>query len=132
MSFFSVSASILLTVWFYIYTHAQFRILKFQDSVYQKAEVCAQTINEWRISKRSVVLLRRQKENSFDVSFNDPLENWFECKTKERYLQKCSEFFHFELTYSRQCCSSILFSCANSCKGYLRTGNFAVGQFHDG
>ena len=28
--------------------------------VYQKAEVCAQTINEWRISKRSVVLLRRQ------------------------------------------------------------------------
>ena len=28
-------------------------------SVYQKAEVCAQTI-KWRVSKRSVVLLRRQ------------------------------------------------------------------------
>ena len=43
-----------------LYTHAQLRILKFEDSVYQKTEVCAQTINEWRKSKRSVVLLRRQ------------------------------------------------------------------------
>ena len=45
---------------FFIHTHAQLRILNFQDSVYQKAEVCTQTINEWRKLKRSVVLLRRQ------------------------------------------------------------------------
>ena len=45
---------------FSTYTDAQLRILKFQDSVYQKAEVCAQTISEWRKSKRSVFLLRRQ------------------------------------------------------------------------
>ena len=55
-----VFASFLLVVWFCIYTHAQLRILKFQDFVYQKAELCVQTINEWRISKRSVFLLRRQ------------------------------------------------------------------------
>ena len=29
---------------------------EYQDSVYQKAEVCAQTINEWRNLKRSGVL----------------------------------------------------------------------------
>ena len=50
----------LLAVWFCMYKYAQLRILKFKDSVYQKAEVCAQTINEWRTSKRSVVLLRKQ------------------------------------------------------------------------
>ena len=60
MSFFFCLASFLLAVWFCIYTHAQLRILKFQDYVYQKAEVCARTINECRKSKRSVVLLRRQ------------------------------------------------------------------------
>ena len=61
LSFFSVSASFLLAVWFCIYTHAQLRILKFQDFVYQKVKICAQIIiNEWRISKRSVVQLRRQ------------------------------------------------------------------------
>ena len=42
---FSISSSFLLAVWFCIYTHPQLRILKFQDSVYQKTEVCAQTIN---------------------------------------------------------------------------------------
>ena len=46
MSFFCCFASFLLAVWFCIYTHAQLRVLKFQDSVYQKAEFCAQTINE--------------------------------------------------------------------------------------
>ena len=45
---------------FCIYTHEQLRILKFQDFVYQKVEVRAQTINGWRKSKRSVVLLCRQ------------------------------------------------------------------------
>ena len=60
MSFFCCLAYFLLAVWFCIYTHAQLRILKFQDFVYQKAEVFSQTINEWRKSKRSVVLLRRQ------------------------------------------------------------------------
>ena len=45
----------------FVFIHnAQLRILKFPDSVYQKAEVCAQTINELRISRRSYVLLRRQ------------------------------------------------------------------------
>ena len=43
---FLLSRFILLAVWFCVYTHAQLRILKFQDSMYQKAEVCAQTINE--------------------------------------------------------------------------------------
>ena len=60
MSFFCCLASFLLAVWFCIYTHAQLRILKFQDSVYQKAEVCAHTINEKRKSKRCAILLRRQ------------------------------------------------------------------------
>ena len=55
---FSVSVSFLFPVWFCIYT--QFRILEFQDCVYQKEEVCAKTINEWRASERSVILLRRQ------------------------------------------------------------------------
>ena len=59
MSFFYCLASVLIVVWFCIYTHEQLRILKFQDSVYQKVEVRAQTINGWRKSKRSV-LLRRQ------------------------------------------------------------------------
>ena len=58
--FSAVSALFLFAVWFCIYTHAQLRILKFQDSVYQKAEVCAKTINKSRILKHSVVLLRRQ------------------------------------------------------------------------
>ena len=68
MLFFCSATSFLLAVWFciythahyYYYTHAQLRILKFQDSLYQIAEVCAQNINEWSKSKRSVVLLRRQ------------------------------------------------------------------------
>ena len=62
MSFFCCLASFLFAVWFCIYTHAQLRILKFQDSMYQKAEVYAHTINELRKSKRSVCLLRRQIE----------------------------------------------------------------------
>ena len=36
--------------------YAQLRILKFQDSVYQKADLWTQTINEWRKWKHSVVL----------------------------------------------------------------------------
>ena len=40
--FSAVFASFLLAVWFCIYTHAQLRIV----NVYQKAEVCAQIINE--------------------------------------------------------------------------------------
>ena len=62
MSFFCCLASYLcLPVWFCIYTHAQLRILKFQDSVSScvKGQRFAH-INEWRKSKRSVVLLRRQ------------------------------------------------------------------------
>ena len=41
--------------------------MKFQDSVYQKAKVCSQTINELRISKGSVVLLRRQGPITIDL-----------------------------------------------------------------
>ena len=44
MSFYSVFASFLLAVWFCIYTHAQLRILKFQDSVFQKSELCVHHI----------------------------------------------------------------------------------------
>ena len=44
MSFFFVSDSFLLAIWFCIYTHAQLRILKFQDSVYQKCCSVLQTI----------------------------------------------------------------------------------------
>ena len=50
----------LIFSWFCVYTHAHLWILKFQDSLNQKVEICAQTINDWRNSKRSVVLLRRQ------------------------------------------------------------------------
>ena len=54
--------------------------LKFQDSVHQKAEVWAQTINKWRISKCSVVLEHRQGffcVNNFD--FKILFVNW--CQT---------------------------------------------------
>ena len=56
-----VFALFLLAIWFCNYTHAQLWILKFQDSFIsslfwnQIREVCAQTINVWRKSKRSVV-----------------------------------------------------------------------------
>ena len=60
MSFFCCRTSFLLAIWFCIYTHAQLKILKFQDSVYQKAEVGEPTLNERRKSKHSVVLLGRQ------------------------------------------------------------------------
>ena len=44
--FSAVFALFLHAVWLCIYTHAQLKILKFQDSVCQKAEVCTQAINE--------------------------------------------------------------------------------------
>ena len=58
----------------YLYA-CEMRILKFQDSLYQKAEVCAQTINEWRKSKRSVVLLRRQTESWLNSFRSDLIKN---------------------------------------------------------
>ena len=42
-------------------SHFSLSPLHFCLPLYQKAEVCAQTMKEWRISKRSVVLLRRQQ-----------------------------------------------------------------------
>ena len=69
MSFFSCP-SFIFACRLVLYLYAKFRILKFQDSVYQKAEVCSQTINEWRTWKRSVVLLSRQQWDLFITKFN--------------------------------------------------------------
>ena len=57
MSFFCCLASFLLGVWFCIYTWNYPEIPGFCVS---KSITCAQTINEWRKWKCSVVLLRRQ------------------------------------------------------------------------
>ena len=75
MSFFYCLAPFLLAVWFCIYTHAQLRILNFQDPVYQNAEVCAQTINEWRKSKWAMFCYAENKLiccwfSLFDVQIN--------------------------------------------------------------
>ena len=98
MSFFSVSASFLLVAWFCFYTHAQLRILKFQDSVYikkAKIETCCCSVtqkNSWfqygikRKHKNVKTESVKCKMNLFYILFryclartatNKPFENLF-------------------------------------------------------
>ena len=53
---YSLLASVLLDVWFCNYTHAQLRILKFQDSVLLKSEKCVQGKTKRYRENRNVVL----------------------------------------------------------------------------
>ena len=79
----TVFASYLLVVWFCIYTHAQLRILKFQDSAYQKAEVCALWMLSWYFT-----LFSEKDQTIFKVNylkFNISLSALWTTKPRDFY-----------------------------------------------
>ena len=99
--FSAVFASFLIAVWFCIYSHAQLSILKFQESVYQKAEVCAQTKNEWRKSKRTQTIFRE-----FSKKYNFKPYNFLNHLPGELKYYFCCLFFLFFTLYPSYRCDN--------------------------
>ena len=134
-----VSAWFFLAVWFCIYAHAQVR------SVYQKAEVCLQTINKWRISKHSVVLEHRQRfscVNDFDIKIffvnidgKNFMENSFIASSIETYIPWSILIYiawytcKWKLCLNQNSCSVIMLFWSNSIQVTVST-RYAFQRMH--
>ena len=100
-AFSSVPASFLLAVWFCIYTHAQLRIPKFQDSVYQKSRGLRTDHKRVKKIETQCCSVTQTSHKSASSGLHEPVNGLFLCIVKsirnysnlirtEKYLfQRC-------------------------------------------